>query len=72
MGDSAPTETLRALLRAPAVQIYSYTQADAYVRRHSYLNKIVVPEGAIDFGKDLPLEDVVLIGPTVNSSRAAA
>ena len=65
MGDSAPTETLRALLRAPAVQIYSYTQADAYVRRLSYLNKIVVPEGAIDFGKDLPLEDVVLIGPTV-------
>jgi len=65
MGDSAPTATLRTLLRAPKVQIYNFTQADAYVRRLSYLNKIVLPEGMIDFGRDLPGSDVTLIAPTV-------
>ena len=65
MGDSMPATTLRTLLRAPDVQIYSFTQADAYVRRLSYLNKIVLPEGAFDLGRDLPVSDVTLIGPTV-------
>src|SRR5476649_2666950 len=40
MGDSAPTATLRTLIRAPDVRVYNFTQADAYVRRLSYLNKI--------------------------------
>ncbi len=65
MGDSAPTQTLRALLRAPGVQIYNFTQADAYVRRLSYLNKIVIPQGAIDFGQNLPAQDITLLGPGV-------
>ena len=65
MGDSAPIQTLRDLIRTPEVQVYHFTQADAYVRRNDALNKIVVPQGAIDFGKNLPAQDVVLIGPTV-------
>ena len=40
-------------------------QADAYTRRFNYLNKLRLPEGAIDFGKNLPAQDVWLIGPTV-------
>lgn len=65
MGDSAPTATLRALIRAPGVQILNFAQADAYVRRMSYLNKIVIPQGGIDFGQNLPAQDITLIGPTV-------
>jgi TRAP-type uncharacterized transport system substrate-binding protein len=65
MGDSAPIQTLRTLVRAPEIQLYSFDQADAYVRRFAYLNRIVLPRGAIDFGKDLPARDVVLVGPTV-------
>jgi hypothetical protein len=65
MGDSAPVQTLRTLLRSPGVQMYNFTQADAYVRRFTYLNKMELPEGSIDFGKDLPGRTVVLIGPTV-------
>ncbi len=64
-GDSAPTQLVRTLLRTPAVQVYDFAQADAYVRRISYLHKIVVPEGAIDFAHDLPLENLSLVGPTV-------
>lgn len=65
MGDSAPISTLRALLRAPDVQNYNFTQADAYVRRFAYLNKIVLPQGAIDFGLNLPSQDITLVGPGV-------
>ena len=65
MGDSAPVATLRQLLRTPGVQIYSFTQADAYVRRFAYLNKIILPQGSIDFGHNLPAQDVVLVGPAI-------
>ena len=65
MGDSAPIQTLRTLIHASDVQLYNFTQADAYVRRYSYLNKMALPEGSIDLGKNLPAQDVVLIGPTV-------
>jgi hypothetical protein len=58
---------LKTLLHSPDIQLYSFTQADAYVRRKefTYLNKLVLPEGSIDLGTDLPAHDVVLIGPTV-------
>jgi TRAP-type uncharacterized transport system substrate-binding protein len=65
MGDSAPLQTLRTLVREPGVQLFNFTQADAYVRRYPYLSKIELPEGSIDLGKNLPAQTVSLIGPTV-------
>jgi len=65
MGDSASVQTLRDLTRAPDVQLFSFVQADAYVRRNTFLNKITLPQGSIDLGKNLPAQDVVLVGPTV-------
>ena len=65
MGDSAPTKLVGSLLRNEGVQLYNFTQADAYVRKLSYLNKIVLPQGAIDFSTNLPASDVALVGPAV-------
>ena len=65
MGDSASAQTMRALLRAPGIQMFDFKQADAYTRRFAYLNKLDLPRGGIDFGKDLPPHDINLIGPTV-------
>ena len=65
MGDSASMRTLLRLVRTPGVQLFSFTQADAYVRRHAFLNKIELPQGSIDLGKNLPAQDVTLVGPTV-------
>jgi len=65
MGDSAPLQTLRTLIHSPDVQMYNFTQADAYVRKFAYLNKIEFPEGSIDLGTDLPGQDTMLVGPTV-------
>lgn len=66
MGDSASLQTLRTLMRSSEVQLFDFRQADAYVRKFAYLNKIVLPEGAIDLGKNLPTTDVDLVGPTVD------
>jgi hypothetical protein len=65
MGDSASSQTMRTLLRSPGVQLFSFAQADAYTRRFAFLNKLQLPRGAIDLGKDIPSHDVTLIGPTV-------
>jgi TRAP-type uncharacterized transport system substrate-binding protein len=65
MGDSAPIQTLRTLMRAPNVQLFNFRQADAYVRRYADLNRITMPQGSIDFGANLPAQDMVLIGPAV-------
>jgi len=63
--DSASPQTMRLLLRSPGVQLMSFDQADAYTRRFNFLNKLRLPEGGIDFSKNLPAQDVWLVGPTV-------
>jgi hypothetical protein len=65
MGDSASGQIMRELLLAPNIHLFSFSQADGYTRRITYLNKLQMPMGSIDFGKNIPPQDVYLIGPTV-------
>jgi hypothetical protein len=65
MGDVASPQLMRRLLRAPGIQIFDFMQADAYTRRITYLNKLILPQGSIDFGKNIPDQNTHLIGPTV-------
>jgi TRAP-type uncharacterized transport system substrate-binding protein len=65
MGDSASSQTMRDLLRAPGIRLFGFSQADAYSRRIGYLNKIVLPKGSFDFSKNIPDHDISLISPTV-------
>lgn len=65
MGDSTSINLIRELLRDPDLRMFNFTQADGYARRIPYLNKLNLPKGALDFGKDIPPQDVHLIGPTV-------
>lgn len=65
MADSASAQTMRELLFTPRVYLLNFAQADAYTRRITYLNRQVLPEGSLDFGKNIPGSDVSLIGPTV-------
>jgi hypothetical protein len=53
------------LLLAPGVRLFDFTQAAGYTRRIGYLNKLELPKGSIDFGKDIPRQDIHLVGPTV-------
>ena len=65
MGDFASPQIMRSLLLTPSVRLFDFVQADAYTRRITYLDKVDLPEGSVDFGRDIPSHDVSLIGPTV-------
>jgi TRAP-type uncharacterized transport system substrate-binding protein len=65
MSESTPSDLIRRLLRTPEMHLFSFAQAEGYARRFSYLNKLQLPRGSLDFGEDIPAEDVQLIAPTV-------
>jgi hypothetical protein len=65
MGDSASPQIMRRLLLTPGIQMFHFSQADAYTRRITYLNKLQLPMGSIDFGRNIPPDDVLLVAPTV-------
>ncbi len=65
MTDSVSLDTLRKLMRAPNVRLFSFSQADAYTRRFNYLSKLELPKGTFDIGRNIPAEDVYMLGPTV-------
>jgi TRAP-type uncharacterized transport system substrate-binding protein len=65
MGDSVSTALIRQLLHTPGINLFDFSQADAYTRRLAYLNKITLPKGAIDVGKGTPVHDVFLLAPTI-------
>ena len=64
-GDSAAGATIREMLHTEGIRLFDYPQANAYVRRFPYLNKLVVPAGAFDLGENLPPENQTLLAPTV-------
>ena len=64
-GDSAPPPLMRKLLLTPEIRMLDFIQADGYTRRVNYLNKLLLPRGSLDFGKNIPGQDIYLIGPTV-------
>jgi len=65
MGDSATPPVMKTLLWSPGIRLLDFSQADAYTRRYPYLVKLVLPMGAFDFGKNVPPQDIQLMGPTV-------
>ncbi len=64
-GDSAPRQVMTNLLRHADIKLFSFTQADAYARRISYLNKVELPMGSLDLAANLPRETIYLVAPTV-------
>lgn len=65
MGDSAAPPVMRTLLRTAGIRLLDIAQADAYVRRFPYLNKLALPMGVFDFDQNIPPRDIHLIGPMV-------
>lgn len=65
MSDSSSVELMRKLIYTPGVRLFDFTQADGYTRRITYLSKLTLPRGTIDFGRDIPPEELNLVGPTV-------
>jgi TRAP transporter TAXI family solute receptor len=58
----AKSAAVWASLYTPGIRVMDFSQADAYVRRFPYLNKLVLPHGAIDLVRDIPAHDLHLVG----------
>ncbi|MDD5058569.1 MAG: TAXI family TRAP transporter solute-binding subunit [Sideroxydans sp.] len=65
MSDSTSSKLIRSMMRDTDIRLFNFTQAEGYTRRINYLNKLQLPQGSLDFGKNIPAEDLLLIGPTV-------
>jgi TRAP-type uncharacterized transport system substrate-binding protein len=65
MGDSAAPQILRKLFQSPGIRLLDFEQAEGYVRRFRYLNKLELPMGSVDLGKNLPARTINMIAPMV-------
>jgi hypothetical protein len=65
MGEDASLEVLRKLLFSPDIKLMNFKNAEAYVRKVDILHILELPEGVIDFAKNIPNEKVTLMGPMV-------
>ena len=57
---------VQELLRAPTVQLMSFSQAEAYRRRFPYLFRLTLPEGVVDLAQNSPPHDIDLLAATGN------
>lgn len=62
----ADSPVVRKLLARDDIHLMNFAQADAYVKRFSFLSKVTLPRGAVDLVKDIPAQDVRLIATTAN------
>jgi len=60
------SKAIEDLSRSGKVHLLSLNRAEAYARSHHYLQRLVLPEGAMNLAEDLPREDVNLLAPTAN------
>jgi TRAP-type uncharacterized transport system substrate-binding protein len=55
------TPLIEQALRDPAFSLMNLERADAYPRRFPYITRLGLPRGTIDFGLDIPHQDVKMI-----------
>lgn len=57
------SDVVRQLMTAEGVSLMSFAQSDAYARREAYLSHVTLYRGVMDFGADVPAENVEMIAP---------
>ncbi len=63
---AANSDTIRTLLRDPALELMDVQRADAYRAQFPFLTTVTLPEGAIDLVAGLPAADKRLIATAAN------
>jgi TRAP transporter TAXI family solute receptor len=62
----AQSSAVWTMLYTPNLEMFSFTQAEAYVRRFPYLSVLTLPRGTIDLPQNIPPRDMSLIAPSTN------
>ncbi len=65
MGEDASVNVLRTLFDSEDVKLMNFRNANAYIRKIDMLHKLELPEGVLNFEKNIPQENITLIGPMV-------
>ena len=65
MSELISGKKVRELMEEPGIHLMSFRQADGYVRRLRYLSRLTAHEGSFDLGRNLPPEDIQLVGTPV-------
>lgn len=65
MGEDASLEVIRTLLNTDGINLMNFNNANAYVRKIDILHKLEVPEGVLNFEKNIPNHNITLMGPMV-------
>jgi TRAP transporter TAXI family solute receptor len=60
---SAPL--IQSLLTDPELQLLDIDRAEAYAARHPWISKLVLPEGVVDLGRNVPRHDVEMISAVI-------
>src|SRR5262245_57699882 len=61
---SPESPVLDALLKGPQYRLMNFTEAEALSRIFPYLVRVVLPRGAIDLERKLPISDTALVATT--------
>ena len=61
---SPESPVLDALLRGPQYRLMNFAEAEALTRIFPYLVRLVLPKGAIDLARKMPVSDTALIATT--------
>ena len=60
----AQSSAVWTMLYTPDLDMFSFTQAEAYVRRFPYLSALTLPRGTIDLPQNIPPKDMNLVAPS--------
>ena len=62
----AQSSAVWTMLYSPSLEMFSFSQAEAYVRRFPYLTAVTLPRGTIDLPQNIPPKDMSLVAPSTN------
>ncbi len=62
----AQSSAVWTMLYSPNLEMFSFTQSEAYVRRFPYLTALTLPRGTIDLPQNIPSKDMSLVAPSTN------
>ena len=63
---SAESPLVADLLFDDTLEPFSFTRAAAYERTHRFLSRVTLPEGVIDYARNVPSRELVLVAPAAN------
>lgn len=64
--DSAQSDTVEELINDPTIKIMNFSLADAYMKKFTFLQKLVIPKGSRNIVNIDPPRDITILASTTN------